>query len=63
MTSKTADVISLLRPHQYIKNVFIFLPAFFGGQAADPDMLLRAAIAFVAFCLAASGIEIMLDCM
>lgn len=48
--------VLLLRPQQWVKNTFIFLPVFFDGKLLHLDMLSAASIIFVAFCLAASGI-------
>jgi len=53
--------ITLLRPHQYVKNLFIFIPIFFSGQILDFHLLLRALIAFGAFSLIASSVYIFND--
>lgn len=45
-----------MRPQQWVKNAFIFLPLFFGGHLFDAACLLNALVAFAAYCLAASGI-------
>lgn len=50
-----------MRPHQYIKNVFIFLPLFFALEITDTDLLLNATIAFIAFSLSASSIYTLND--
>jgi len=50
------SVIILLRPHQWLKNLFIFLPLFFDRHLLDVDYLASAVVIFVAYCLAASGI-------
>ncbi|MEM6801982.1 MAG: decaprenyl-phosphate phosphoribosyltransferase [Bacteroidota bacterium] len=55
------NYLSLLRPHQYIKNLFLFLPAFFSLQIKDVEVLLRTALAFVAFCCMASAVYILND--
>ena len=49
-------LIKLLRPHQWTKNLFVFLPIFFNGQLFNLDMLLSCIIAFIAFSFAASSI-------
>jgi len=49
-------LIQLIRPEQWTKNLFIFLPMFFSGQLYNIPMLVSCAIAFVAFSLAASSI-------
>lgn len=55
------DYIQLLRPHQYIKNIFIFLPLFFGLKITQTDLLLNTFIAFISFCLVASSVYIFND--
>lgn len=50
------NCIKLLRPHQWTKNVFVFLPLFFGGQLTNTQLLLQCVVAFFAFCFAASSI-------
>lgn len=52
----TKPVIQLLRPEQWVKNGFIFLPMFFGGQLLNTATLLSNFVAFIAFSLAASSI-------
>lgn len=51
----------LIRPHEYIKNLAIFLPVFFGLKIINAESLIIALIAFVAFSLSASGIYIIND--
>ncbi len=53
--------ISLLRPHQWLKNCFVILPLFFGQQLQDSSLWLPVLMAFLAFCLAASGIYCLND--
>ena len=50
------NIIKLLRPHQWLKNLFVFAPAFFNGHITDAPYWVPAAVMFGAFCLAASGI-------
>lgn len=50
-----------MRPHQYIKNLFIFLPLFFALKITDTSLLLNAVIAFIAFSLTASAIYTLND--
>jgi len=51
----------LIRPKQYIKNIFIFLPLFFVGQITNMELLANASVAFVAFSLSASAVYIFND--
>lgn len=55
------NIIALLRPHQWLKNFFIFLPLFFDHKLFDENYLLPAILAFIAFSLAASGIYCLND--
>ena len=55
------SIIKLMRPHQYIKNLFIFLPLFFALKITDIDLLFHAFIAFLAFSLTASAIYTLND--
>jgi len=49
-------VFKLLRPKHWAKNLFIFLPVFFGGQLFNLSALLGCLVAFVAFSFIASSI-------
>ena len=50
------ELIKVLRPHQWIKNTFVFLPLFFGGHLTDAHLLRNSIIAFFGFSFAASSI-------
>jgi len=60
-SSHKKSIIRLLRPHQYIKNLFIFFPIFFALKITDLDLLFKAFVAFVAFSLVASAIYVLND--
>lgn len=49
-------LIKLLRPHQWLKNTFIFAPLFFDRHVTDWCYLWPSIVAFLAFCMASSGI-------
>ena len=49
-------LILLLRPQQWLKNLFIFLPIFFDKELFDLPSWQNAGLAFIAYCLAASSI-------
>lgn len=55
------NTLKLIRPHQYIKNLFIFAPLFFAAQLGDGDLVYCAIIAFIAFSLEASAIYVFND--
>ena len=56
-----SNIIKLMRPHQYIKNIFIFIPLFFAMKITNLVLLSNAFIAFIAFSLSASAIYILND--
>jgi len=58
---KLSHIIKLMRPHQYVKNSFIFLPLFFALQITNYKLLTYTIIAFIAFSLSASAIYILND--
>jgi len=53
--------IKLMRPHQYIKNFFIFLPLFFALKITNFSLLIQTIIAFISFSLTASAVYILND--
>jgi len=55
------DLIRLLRPHQWLKNGFVFVGLLFGHAWNDPVKVSGALFAFAAFCLLASGVYVMND--
>ena len=52
---RLAPLIITARPRQWAKNVLVFGAAVVGGALLGPELLIRATLAFVAFCLASSG--------
>ena len=54
-------LIRLARPHQYLKNLFVLLPLFFGWKLTDQAALSGALMAFAVFCLAASSVYVFND--
>ena len=52
----TKDILRLVRPKQWIKNFFVFIPMFFGGELFDTGSVWLATLTFVAFSLVASSI-------
>jgi 4-hydroxybenzoate polyprenyltransferase/phosphoserine phosphatase len=53
--------LEALRPHQWAKNVIVFLPLLTAHEIFDGPLLLAAFQAFVAFCLCASGVYVFND--
>lgn len=54
--SKIRSIIQLIRPQQWAKNMFIFVPMFFSGNIFNPDYWNRCIFAFITFSLVASSI-------
>lgn len=50
-----------MRPHQYIKNFFVFAPLFFSGMLLNLEAVYNASLAFITFSIAASAIYILND--
>jgi 4-hydroxybenzoate polyprenyltransferase len=50
-----------LRPAQWVKNLFVLAPLVFAHRLDDPALLGRAALAFAAFCAAASATYLLND--
>ncbi len=53
-------IIKLLRPHQYIKNGFVFLGPLFGHQWSILTIT-QATLVFIAFCLMSSAVYVLND--
>lgn len=54
-------VIKVARPTHWIKNLFVFLPVFFGGGLLNTSEAVSAALTFLSFSLAASAIYCLND--
>lgn len=54
-------ILRLLRPRQWVKNVFVCTGVLFGGQWHDTRVLWLAALTFVAFSLMASSVYVFND--
>lgn len=50
------NYMKILRPKQWMKNFFVMLPLFFGGELFNEKALLAGAITFLAYSFAASSI-------
>lgn len=53
--TRLGDLLTVMRPAQWVKNVVVFAGPAAGLKLASPVSLAQAGIAFVAFCLAASA--------
>jgi 4-hydroxybenzoate polyprenyltransferase len=56
-------LLHALRVHQWVKNLLVFVPILLDHRWSEPDVMRRGLIAFLAFCLAASGGYVVNDLM
>lgn len=56
------EIIKLLRPHQYVKNLFVFAPLLFSFHFTSIQIV-NTFVAFVLFCMIASSIYVFNDLM
>jgi 4-hydroxybenzoate polyprenyltransferase len=54
-------LVRALRPHQWVKNLLVFVPILLDHRLTQPEVVARGAMAFAAFCLAASGAYVLND--
>lgn len=54
-------LIKSMRPRQWAKNIFVFVPLFFDRKLTDPESVLRTLAAFVLLCLMSSAVYLMND--
>jgi len=59
--SRITALARAMRPHQWIKNLIVFVPVLAAHQLGNWPAVLQALIAFVAFSLAASGVYLLND--
>ncbi|MCI4667125.1 MAG: UbiA prenyltransferase family protein [Bacteroidia bacterium] len=57
----TNPYLQLLRPHQYIKNLILFLPAFFSLKLVEEAVWKNTLLGVIAFSFVASAVYIMND--
>jgi decaprenyl-phosphate phosphoribosyltransferase len=58
-----AGLLKAVRPRQWVKNVLVLAAPVAAGKVGELGVLGDAAVAFVAFCLAASGIYLINDAL
>jgi 4-hydroxybenzoate polyprenyltransferase/phosphoserine phosphatase len=59
--SRDRSLLRAVRPHQWAKNVLVFIPLLAAHRLADPAALVSGLLAFVAFCLCASSVYVLND--
>jgi 4-hydroxybenzoate polyprenyltransferase len=55
-TWRVRGLVRTIRPHQWVKNVFVLAPLVFATKLFEPELLTHAAIAFFSFCLLAGAV-------
>ena len=55
------ELFRLMRPHQWVKNIFVLTGLLFGHAWHSPLLILQAIITFVAFCLVSSTVYVIND--
>lgn len=55
------EILRTMRPHQWVKNLFVLTPLIFGGQATHVDRVLLAALAFGLFCALSGAVYLLND--
>lgn len=58
---KLFALVRLMRPHQWLKNMFVFVGLLFGHAWHDAEIVLQVTMAFAAFCLVSSAVYIVND--
>ncbi len=53
--------LQLIRFEQYVKNIFVFAPLFFGGVFLNFDLFFKTTLAFLCFCAISSCVYIIND--
>lgn len=59
--SRWRAAVAALRPHQWVKNLILFVPLITSHRITEPALALKALWAFVAFSLCASGVYVLND--
>jgi HAD superfamily hydrolase (TIGR01490 family) len=59
--NRPGQLVRLMRPHQWVKNSFVFVGLLFGHAWAVPELVLGALLAFGGFCLTASAVYVIND--
>jgi decaprenyl-phosphate phosphoribosyltransferase len=53
--------LRLMRPHQWLKNLMIFFPAFLSGAIIQPGLAQRGVLPMLSFCLGSSATYVLND--
>ena len=61
MLASTTNILKLLRPRQWTKNLLLFAGLIFSQHFTEPPRILKAALGFVVFCLLSSIVYVVND--
>lgn len=61
MSGIVRAALKVMRPRQWVKNGFLFVPLFFGAELASESAYAPLAVAFICFCLISSAVYILND--
>ncbi len=53
---RARGLVRTIRPHQWVKNIFVLAPVVFATKLFDPTLLTNAGLAFLIFCLLAGAV-------
>lgn len=59
--SSSRALLKAMRPHQWVKNILLFVSLFLAHQYTDIDLLTDTLMAFVAFCICSSSVYLIND--
>ena len=54
-------LIRAMRPHQWLKNLLLFVPLVLSHQLGDPQLVIQTLLGFLAFCFCASSVYLLND--
>ncbi len=61
LVRRIAGMVRTMRPHQWVKNLFVVAPVVFAKQLTDPHVIKGGIAAFAVFCMLASAVYTLND--
>lgn len=58
-----SQIVELMRPRQWLKNLAVFAACIFAGRLVDPESVVRTMVAFGCLCMVSSGLYAFNDAM
>lgn len=59
--SRLSSLLKLMRPQQWVKNLFLFVPIFFAGDIFNLDKIFLLILGFISFSLVSSAVYVLND--